>query len=176
MGTDKRLMMIDGEPMLRRVARVVAGASDELIVSVSREHPLPAGFLEGVAARVVVDRRLDAGPLAGLEAALTEAVHEIVVVVAADMPDVDPHVIADLIAEIASHPAADAVAVATDRGPQPLFATYRREPALAAATRLLDAGERRMRALLEAVEVRTLHGNRRASNLNTPADLVATEP
>ena len=175
MGSDKRLLEVGGEPMLRRVARVVADASDELIVSVSREHPLPAGALGEVAASVVEDRRLDAGPLAGFEAALQEAAHPIVVVVAADMPAVESHVLRRLISGLAGS-RVDAVAVATDRGPQPLLAAYRRAPTLAAATRLLDAGERRMTALLDSLDVRTLPDDGSANNVNTPADLVATEP
>jgi molybdopterin-guanine dinucleotide biosynthesis protein A len=175
MGSDKRLLDVDGEPMLRRVARVVADASDELIVSVSGERPLPPGVLGEVAARVVVDRRPGAGPLAGLEAALQEAAHPIVIVVAADMPDIDALLLRILVDRLVQSEA-DAVAVATDRGPQPLLAAYRREPALAAATRLLDSGERRMRALLEALDVRTLPDDGSATNANTPADLVAMEP
>jgi molybdopterin-guanine dinucleotide biosynthesis protein A len=175
MGSDKRLTEIDGEPMLRRVARVVADATDQLIVSVSEAHPLPPGILGETRARTVVDTRPDTGPLAGLEAALTAATHPLVVVVAADMPWVDAELLRRLLERL-DETDAHAVAVTTDRGPQPLLAAYRRDPALAAATRLLDSGERRMRALLDAlvVEVADAPGGT-AMNVNEPADLAAVD-
>lgn len=175
MGSDKRLLLVDGEPMLRRVARVVAGATDELIVSVSESHPLPPDILGDTRARTVVDARPDAGPLAGLEAALAAATHPVAVVVAADMPWVEAGLLRTLLVRLAETDA-DAAAAMTDRGPQPLLAAYRRDPSLAAATKLLDAGERRMRALLGFLAVEVVHAPEGvAMNVNHPADLVVAD-
>ena len=171
MGVDKRLILIDGEPLVRRVARVVADATDELIVVVAPGRPLPDGVLEDLDARVEVDRLADAGPLAGLESGLAAASHELAVVVAADMPWLDERVLRHLVGLLAETDA-DVVAAATDRGPQPLLAAYRRDPALAAASRLLDAGERRLRALLDALSVVEVEADVRATtNVNEPVDL-----
>ncbi|HEY6608204.1 MAG TPA: molybdenum cofactor guanylyltransferase [Candidatus Limnocylindria bacterium] len=171
MGVDKRLILVDGEPLLRRVARVVSVATDELIVVVAPGRPLPDGVLEYLDARVEVDRLADAGPLAGLESGLAAASHELAVVVAADLPLLDARLLRHLVDMLAATDA-DVVAAATDRGPQPLLAAYRRDPALAAATRLLDAGERRMRALLEVLAVVEVVADVRATtNVNEPADL-----
>lgn len=172
MGADKRLLLIDGEPMLRRVTRTVAKATDELIVAVSEAHPLPPGILDG-GPRIVVDGRRDAGPLAGLEAALASAAHPLTVVVAADMPWMESDTLRMLLERLAQTDAG-AVAVATDRGPQPLLAAYRRDPTLAAASRLLDAGERRMTALLDALVVESVDAPEgAAANFNEPADIGA---
>jgi molybdenum cofactor guanylyltransferase len=174
MGRDKRALVVDGEPMLRRVARVVAAASDELIVVVAPNRPLPDGILGGLAAHLVVDRRTEVGPLAGVEAGLGAAVDELAIVVAADMPWLETSLLRLLVRQLADG-SADAVAVATDRGPEPLLAAYRREPALEAATRLLDAGERRLGDLLGALKVESVADptGRAARNVNELADLVA---
>ncbi len=172
MGTDKRLVLIDGEPMLHRVTRIVAEATDEVILAVSEAHPLPPGILD-VAARTVVDRRPDSGPLAGLEAALAASAHSLTLVAAADMPWIEADTLRALLERL-DRTDADAVAVATDRGPQPLLAAYRRERTLEAATRLLDAGELRMRALLDALAVESVEAPERvAVNVNAPGDLAA---
>ena len=39
MGTDKRLLVVDGEPMLRRVVAAVAAVADEVIVVVAADRP-----------------------------------------------------------------------------------------------------------------------------------------
>ncbi len=172
MGTDKRLVLIDGEPMLHRVTRIVAEATDEVILAVSEAHPLPPGILY-VAARTVVDRRPDSGPLAGLEAALAASAHSLTLVAAADMPWIEADTLRALLERL-DRTDADAVAVATDRGPQPLLAAYRRERTLEAATRLLDAGELRMRALLDALAVESVEAPEPvAVNVNAPGDLAA---
>lgn len=171
MRIDKRLIVVDGEPLLRRVARVVADATDELIVVVSQSRPLPDGALDGMDVRVTVDRRADAGPLAGLEAGLAAASHELVVAVAADMPWLHARLLRQLVDRLAETDA-DVAAAATGHGAQPLLAAYRRDPALTAASRLLDAGERRMRALLGTLSVVEVEADVRATtNVNEPADL-----
>jgi molybdenum cofactor guanylyltransferase len=174
MGTDKRLLPVDGEPMLRRVAGTVSAVTDDLIVVVTEDRPLPPGLLEGLSARVVADRRPDAGPLAGLEAGLDAARGDLVLAVAGDMPWLEAPTLDGLLDRLAAG-GADAVAVATGGALEPLLAAYRRGPALAAATALLDGGERRARALLETLLVATVEdpGGRSAANVNTPADLAA---
>jgi molybdopterin-guanine dinucleotide biosynthesis protein A len=173
MGVDKRLIDVAGEPMIRRVAGNVAGSADEVVVVVADSRPLPQQVLGGLAARIAVDRRSDAGPLAGLEAGLLAAAHELTLVVAADMPWLEPDVLRRLIERLGQTDA-DAVVARTDLGSQPLLAAYRRQAALSAATRLLDAGERRMRTLLTALRIELVDVPERvASNVNEPADIRA---
>jgi molybdenum cofactor guanylyltransferase len=86
MGADKCRLLIDGEPMLRRVAAKVASVPDELLVMVARDRPVPPGLLDGLGARMVIDRRADAGPLAGMESGFLAAGAEHALVVAGRIP------------------------------------------------------------------------------------------
>lgn len=169
MGADKRLLLVDGEPMLRRVAATVTAVADELIVVVAPSRPLPPGVLDGLHVRVATDRRSDAGPLAAIEAGLLAATAGRALVVAGDLPWLDARLLRDLLAGLDG---VDAVAADGGRGPEPLLAAYRRHPGLAAATRLLDAGERRARKLLEELGAITMPDAGPSTwNVNRPADV-----
>jgi molybdenum cofactor guanylyltransferase len=169
MGIDKRLLLVEGEPMLRRVAAAVAAVADELIVVVAPNRPLPPGILDGIDVRVAIDRRTDAGPLAGIEAGLLAATAGRVLVIAGDLPWLDAGLLRDLLDGLEG---ADAVAADGGHGPEPLLAAYRRGPGLAAATRLLDAGERRASNLLEELTLITmLDSGASTRNVNRPVDL-----
>jgi molybdenum cofactor guanylyltransferase len=182
MGRDKRLIEIDGEPMARLAARGLRAGSDELLVVVAPGRELPVWVVDGLDARIVQDRRADAGPLAGLEAALDAARHELVVVAASDMPWMRPALVHGLAKALAEAPPdVVGVAVATDRGREPLLACYRRR-LLPMVSRLLDSGERRMGALFDAERIEPMpevawrrldpHGMS-VRNINRPADLGA---
>lgn len=169
MGTDKRLVLVDGEPMLRRVAAAVASVADELVVVVAPDRPLPPALLDGLAFREVADRRADTGPLAGIEAGLQAASTDRVLVVAGDLPWADAALLRSLLAGLS---ATEAVAALGEHGPEPLLAAYRRDAALAATARLLDTGERRARRLLAELTVATVADPGRSTrNVNEPADL-----
>jgi molybdopterin-guanine dinucleotide biosynthesis protein A len=182
MGRDKRLIVVDGEPMVRRAARALAAGTDELLIVVSPGRPISPHAVADLRARIVEDRVADAGPLAGLEAALVAARYELVVAAAADMPWLAASVVRLLVERLAvAEAATDAVAIATDRGAEPLLAAYRRRVA-PTVTQLLDGGERRTTALLEAVPVEAIQpadwrrfdpSGRSARNVNRPADLAA---
>ncbi|MGH2512811.1 MAG: molybdenum cofactor guanylyltransferase [Candidatus Limnocylindrales bacterium] len=183
MGIDKRGLIVEGVPLLRRVADVLAEVVDEIIVACRPESPPEPGLLAGLEVRLVFDRLVDAGPLAGLESALREARNDLVVVVAGDMPWVAPEILRLLLAEARRRPSASCVALRTERGLEPLLAVYRRST-LAQVTGLLASGQRRMHALLDALEPaevgleawhRADPSGRTALNLNDPADLARLE-
>lgn len=179
MGVDKRSLLVEGIPLLHRVASVLSAVSDELLVACRRDSPPSPALWRPLGARLVFDRLAEAGPLAGVEAALAASEGELVLVAACDMPWLAPDVLRLLLDEALRHPEADAVALRTGRGPEPLLCVYRRQ-VLPTVTRLLDGGERRMHALLAAISVREVApsawqvadpGGRTAVNLNMPADL-----
>ncbi len=185
MGTDKRALLVDGVPMLRRTILAVTSVADEVIVATRSDDPPDAGLFDGLLVRSACDRFVDAGPLAGVEAALDVASHELVLVVAADMPWVETSVLGVLVETAVSLPDVAAVALATERGPEPLLAVYRATPARVAARNLLESGVRRMHALLEVLDTvavseeewRALDpGARSARNVNSPADLQVAPP
>lgn len=183
MGTDKRGLSVGGAPMLRRTALAVRRVSDELLIACRREAPPDPAILAGLGARLVFDRLDDAGPLAGVEAALAGASGDLVLVVAGDMPWVEPAVLRVLVAAAREDTSAGAAALVWDRGPEPLLAVYRRD-VLPVASGLLDGGVRRMHALLEALRVAEVGEARwreadprgwAPRNVNTSDDLRAPE-
>jgi molybdopterin-guanine dinucleotide biosynthesis protein A len=98
----------------------------------------------------VADLRPGLGPLAGIETALAHARTQAALVLACDLPFVSTALLELLAGESAAAP--DSIVVPEDAAGwrAPLCAIYP-VSALGAASRLLDAGERRPRALLEAV-------------------------
>lgn len=150
MGSDKRALAVDGEPLLRRVLDSVSTVADEVLVVESDHSPVPAALLTGFAVRLVRDRWPDAGPLAGLEAGLRACDAPLAIVVGADAPYLQPALLRLLAHELAAAPEADAVAVASGRGAEPLLAAYRPRVAVA-ATSMLAAGERRLGTLFERI-------------------------
>ena len=67
-GSDKARVEVDGIPLLKRVADVVAGVTDEVTVVAS-----VADQYADLGLTTIPDRHADGGPLAGLEAALDHA-------------------------------------------------------------------------------------------------------
>ena len=147
-GRDKLVEPIDGRQLLDHAIDavgavatniVVVGPSDE--VSVARPE-----------ITVVRDELPFEGPLAALAAgfhALDPAV-ERVLVVGGDMPTMVPAVLERLVAALERR---EASVLADDDGPRPLPMATRRSVASPAADRLIASGERRLRALLQALDV-----------------------
>lgn len=176
MGADKRTTLVDGIPLLSRAVSAVSMVATEVLVVTTRGHPLPIE-LPGV--RVVYDRVADGGPLAGIEAALLGASHDLVLVVAGDMPWLQGPLLSVLVDRALALATADAVAIESARGLEPLLAVYRRT-ALPVLTGLVDRDERRVGRLLELVRAAAISeqewrqvdpGGLSLVNLNGPGDL-----
>lgn len=137
--------------MARAVAAVDEVATSTVVVT-GGDDGLGSALAGHPQVRIVTDRRPGEGPLAGLEAALLAADEDLVLVLAGDHPHVVPDVLRLLVDRLTTTPDADAAALVTAHGTQPLVAAYRRT-ALPIVSELLDAGERRARALLPRLEV-----------------------
>ncbi len=170
MGRNKALFRVDGEPLWRRQVRVLREAGADSVVVVRREGHRSLGR----DVPQVHDRFPDAGPLAGVEAALTGAHADWVAVLAVDMPAVE----ASWFEGLRKFCGAGVGAVARHAGGyEPLAAIYPRE-ALQLVTARLERGEGSMQALVIAlVRVRRLRVvNLKSSDLwqmenwNTPGD------
>lgn len=179
MGTDKRFALIDGEPLLQRVLRMLPPTPDILVV-IDPTRPLPPTFLDA-RVRPIPDIRTGAGPLAGLEAGLSAARGDTALVVAGDMPWLEPAVVELLADRLASEPGHDLACLVLDGRREPLPMACRRLPTLARATQLLDAGERRLRAILEDSRVVAIDesawrtadpAGHSLQDIDTPADLI----
>ena len=150
---DKALADLAGTPMLRRVADSLDAVTDELVVNcradqrdahldVLDEYPNPV--------RVALDPEPDEGPMAGIAAGLREARGEYGVVVACDMPFVDPAVVDLLFDRADGHDAA--VPEMDDGWYQTTQSVYRADAMAAACEAALERGDRKILAPLEDLD------------------------
>ena len=170
-GADKARHALDGRAMLERVVEAVAPVAEAVLIGVGQ-----AGVDYGVpAARQVVDRVGDAGPLAGLHAGLAEAETPWLLVVACDMPFITPEVLQALLT--ARGPEVEAVVAQTPDGrSHPLCACYHQNT-LSTVEAHLAAGALAMHALLDRLKnVRFVDlPARPLRNVNRPSDLDRSE-
>jgi molybdopterin-guanine dinucleotide biosynthesis protein A len=169
-GRDKGTLVVGGRPIRDRQVEALAPLVQEiLIVGGEDAGPVAAPI------RFVADRHPGLGPLGGLEAALSAAREDPVIVVACDMPCVTAPFFSRLLALAAD---VDAVVPRTGSGYHPLCAVYRRT-CLTAVTRRLAARRLKVRELLDDLRVREVTGaelagagdpTRLLANVNTPAD------
>jgi molybdopterin-guanine dinucleotide biosynthesis protein A len=173
MGADKARLPVDGVAGATRVARLLAGLFEEVLL-VGGEAPSDAP------GRRVADLEGPPGALRGLASALAAATASRVLVVATDLPLLDEELVLALVA----YPEADAVVPRAADGIHPLCALYAREPVLEIARRHLAAGRLPLHALLTAVRTRWLEGADLAAvdpdghallNANEPGDLARAE-
>jgi len=141
MGQDKASLAFGGETMLEHAVRVMHEVADEVIVVARPEQTMPAGV------RAVHDPVSDLGPLAGIVAGLSASATDVNVIVACDMPLVRATVLRRL-AELRGD--ADICVAVADGQASPLCAVYRKQVGRVGQA-LLDAGERRVMALLDQV-------------------------
>jgi molybdopterin-guanine dinucleotide biosynthesis protein A len=80
MGQDKAWIELDGEPLIKRVANVLAQIADEVIVIANDPR------YESLGLRVVRDRYPQGGALGGIATGVGAAAHDTVLVAACDMP------------------------------------------------------------------------------------------
>lgn len=170
MGRDKALLRVAGEPLWRRQVKVLRAAGAEPVAIVRRDG------------QRVLDREIlhlrdaweDAGPMAGLEVALSEMEGRWVAVLAVDMPGIEAAWFKWLHGFCG--PGRGAV-VRHAGGSEPLAAIYPRE-ARAVVSRRLKAGRLSMQELVTALaRGRRMHVVRvegaekgRWRNWNTPED------
>lgn len=146
MGREKATLPLGGVALALRVAAVAADLADPVVLVAPERHPATT-----LGMPVVVDP--GTGPLAAVAAAFAALKREHVLVLAGDHPAIEPRLLALLVGS-----RGDGEAVVCEHGGrlQSLVAVYQRAPALAAATALLGAGRRSMRALLDALDVRVV--------------------
>ena len=165
MGRPKAWIEVGDTVLLRYVVERLAPAFSEVVVSFGE----PEQMEQLVPYRVVFDRKRAAGPLAGLEAGLLAARHEVLFAVACDMPYVTSSVAEVAVAAARS---CDAAIPRHDGLFEPVCGAYRKT-ALPTIVGALDAGNHVAHDVVESMDVTWLEGLDPAQfeNLNTPADL-----
>lgn len=175
-GSNKALADLGGCRLIEYPARVLAALfARRLLVT---NQPELYRFL---AWPTTPDLLPGAGPLAGIEAALTRAATPRIFVAGCDMPYLEPALIRHL---CALAPGYDAVVPRTAKGWEPLHAVYARSalPAIAAA---LAGGGRKLQEVLAALRLREVEeaellavsatALRSFGNINRAADLLAAD-
>ncbi|OLC45616.1 MAG: hypothetical protein AUH80_08270 [Chloroflexi bacterium 13_1_40CM_4_65_16] len=165
MGRPKAWIEVGDTVLLRYVVERLAPAFSEVVVAFGE----PEQMEQLVPYRVVFDRKRDAGPLAGLEAGLIAARHDVLFAVACDMPYVTPTT-AQLAVAAARN--SDAAIARHDGLFEPVCGAYRKT-ALPAIVGALDAGNYTAHDVAQSLDVTWLEGLDPAEfeSLNTPADL-----
>ena len=140
MGRDKVWMMLDGQPLVERVARRLLPLAAEILVSAADPAPYDTLLRSlPIPGRVVADQYPGFGPLAGIQAGLNAAGSDLALVVAADMPFVSIALLQRLIGlaqglrcrcALHSRPAQDVRRPRASACPVPalLFAGHRKAP------------------------------------------------
>ena len=149
LGRNKALERIGGQTLIERVAGSIAPVSAEVIVVVASPAqaaalPLPAGV------RVVSDLYPGCGSLGGIYTGLSVSREPWVLVVACDMPFLNPRLLRRLMTMRRN---VDAVVPCLEGQPEPLHALYSKT-CLAPMDRMLRAGQLKIAPLFEAVRVR----------------------
>lgn len=175
LGRDKAFLDWRGQPLyvfqLRKLASLGPG---RIWLSTRSDQAFPE-VLEGVSK--LVDETSDRGPLEGLRSALAASRAPFLLVLAVDLPRMDPAFLSRLLE------AGEGVAPRTERGWEPLAALYPREQCLALVDEFLASGKRRLQDFLDEAASRgwiralPLEESDLAlfANLNTPGDLAAME-
>ena len=150
-GRDKLAEPIAGRPMLDHVIERLRAVTSEIVVVAA------TGALPDVASDIdlVNDDSPFEGPLAGLAVGLraVDPGVERVIVVGGDMPTIVPAVLERLLAALERRQAA---VLADQERARPLPLGLRRSAGSQAADRLIGDGERRLRALLERLDVEVI--------------------
>lgn len=142
LGVDKATLLVDGERLADRLARVLVEQCEPVLeigpgytsVPAVREEPPGRGPLAAVAA--------------GASALADEGTLGATIVLAVDLPGVTK----SMVRWLCEHPSTDSVIPMVDGVAQVLCARYSAE-ALLASMRLVDEGARSMHALLDVVSV-----------------------
>jgi len=172
LGRDKSLLEIEGQPLLARTVRILAKFSDDLLVVTNtpeRYAPL------ALPVRFVADEQPGVGSLMGVYSGLKAARSPRALVVACDMPFLNPALLDYLISLAGEY---DVVIPRLGGLPEPLHAVYSRA-CLPAMEKVLRQGKRQIIAFFDQVRVRWVEERelapldpRRLSflNINTPQD------
>lgn len=173
MGHDKALLPFHGTSLLEHIVitlTALVGTNIVVVADQADKYTLSAGT-------VVADLLPDVGPVGGILTGLTALSPGAHLVVACDMPYLNPAVLRLLLSF--SAPEWEAIAPMVENQPEPLCAVYRYE-AISQLSAYLQAGRRSARGLLESLQTRIidetlwlpLDPERKSfTNINTPEEL-----
>lgn len=173
MGRPKHAIELsDGRTMLWHVAAALRGVCPRVVAIEAAGADRGAPLADVVFDERVVDRRPDAGPLAGIEALLASGIDDRYLVCPCDVPHVTAALLRRL--DIRAAAAVTALRVRGEAAPRPLPALFT-AAALPAVRRTLDEGRRAVREGMAAAGVHevviTPADAAALHNVNAPGDL-----
>lgn len=175
LGRDKALLCFEGEPLVARAVRFLKGLCPEVLVITGEERR----YADLLDVPVLEDLVKGKGPLGGLYTALVASSHDYNLVLACDMPLLEPRLLVLLLERIALAPRAGAIVPEVGGQLEPFPGVYRRSCAIK-IRELLARGCLRVHDLFELVptavvaeeEIRAADpGLRSFINLNRPEEL-----
>ena len=152
---NKLLHTYEGGPLFWRPLRALATACGEIVLVLATGAAEPQLPLLGTSVRVVRDPAADQGPLVALASALAGVNTEWALLVGGDMPDIKPALLRAM-AERARKSTADVVALVDKDEAWPMPALFRVSAARPASARLVEGGERRLRAIVSELNTERL--------------------
>ena len=170
MGKEKAFLMLDEKPMIGHVIRTLRSIADAIII-VTRSPELYIMY----GAVVVTDLFDDRGPLTGIYSGLASSHDEYNIVVACDMPFLNPRLLAYM---YGLAPGYDVVVPTIEGAVEPLHAVYRRS-LLPLLEKRIHQDDRQIRGIYPDVRVRYVTGEeidqfdpkrRSFININTPEE------
>jgi molybdopterin-guanine dinucleotide biosynthesis protein A len=180
---DKAVADLAGTPMIRRVADRITPVVDELVVNCRDDQVEPIDrALTGLDLEptFAADLEPDQGPMAGLMTGLRSVEAKYAVVVACDMPFVDPKLVEFLFERADGH---DAAVPKPDEWFQTTQAVYRANAMADACEAALDRGERKIveplfdidYVVVERAEIEKYASLQTFENLNTREEFDAAQ-
>jgi molybdopterin-guanine dinucleotide biosynthesis protein A len=178
MGENKALKLFAGEPLIARMVARLRALAQELLVTTNQ--PEAFDFLD---VPLVADLKPGYGALSGLYTAVAAAHQPLVVVLACDMPFIDPKLLG-VQRDLMVAEGVDVVMPYSPEGFEPLHAIYRRATCLPAIETAMAADQRRLIAWFPMVKVREMPKEEVARydpqfrsfvNVNTPEEFRQAE-
>ncbi|MEP6973770.1 MAG: molybdenum cofactor guanylyltransferase [Actinomycetota bacterium] len=177
-GSDKLAAVFRGIPLLHHAVLRLAEVCNEVVIVLAPNSPEPTVPV-GVNARFLRDSREGEGPLVGLLVGLEEAATALAFVAGGDMPDLSTGVLLEML-RVAGEASVDAVVLQDGDRFRPLPSLMRVAPARDTARSVLRAGERSLRAVLQALRIAVIDeqtwvgldpGRRTLFDVDEPGDL-----
>jgi molybdopterin-guanine dinucleotide biosynthesis protein A len=149
-GSDKMGVDLGGAPLLHHALRAVATSCDEVVVVLASGGSAPSLPVDiGRRVRVVRDASDHPGPLVALITGVRAATNTRALIVAGDMPTLQPAVLSRLLGWVHG----DGACLLVEGERQVLPIALDREACVAEGDRLVAAGERSLRTLIARLEL-----------------------
>ncbi len=152
MGQSKATVPFLGRPLIKRIVERVEPIADEILITTNEPEHLSFLLESYSKIRLVTDEYDNRGALPGLITALTHASYSQTALVACDMVNVSPELLAAESA-IMRNGNYEVVIPKTRHGFEPFAAVYKTENCLAAARSAYESGESRMLAVIKQMNI-----------------------